>query len=273
VVTSFEFRLHPVGPEVYFVLAFYPAAEAARVLEFFRSFMPAAPDELMAIAIYWNAPDGEPIPPEHRGAPVMVVAGCWCGALEDGEAVTEPLRRIVTPIADASGPMPYVDVQRLFDHDYPRGQRYYWKSLYLDDLTDDVIRLACDAGAQRPTPISTVEVWALGGAMGRVPAGETAFFHRNAPFLLAIEANSPDPAADASNIAWVRRWHDEALRHTRAGTYFNFGGFWEGGEEMLAQSFGANYDRIRAVKARYDPEDVFHHGLRIPAGVGIPAGG
>jgi FAD/FMN-containing dehydrogenase len=264
VVTSFEFRVHPLGPEVYFLLTFYPASAAEKVLAFFRSFMPSAPDELMAIAIYWNAPNGEPIPDKHRGAPVMVVVGCWCGPLDQGEEATQPLRRIATPIADLSGPMPYVEAQQLFDPDYPKGLRYYWKSLYLNELSDDVIRLACDAGADRPTPLSTVEVWALGGAMGRVRPEATAFYHRDAPFLLTIEANAEDPETDEANIAWVRRWHQDATRFSRGGTYFNFGGFWEGGEEVLAQSFGANYPRLREVKIRYDPENVFHHNLKIP---------
>ena len=194
----------------------------------------------------------------------MVVVGCWCGDVTEGERATLPLRQITPPIADASGPMPYLVVQRLFDPDYPKGLRYYWKSLYLDELSDDAIRTACDAGAERPTPTSTVEVWALGGAIGRVRSDETAFFHRTAPFLLAIEANAEDPRTDEDNIAWVRRRHEEATRFARGGTYFNFGGFWEGGEEMLAQSFGSNYHRIRAVKTKYDPQNVFHHNLRIP---------
>lgn len=265
VVTSFEFRTHPLGPDVYFLLTFYPASAAQKVLAFFRSFMPAAPDELMAIAIYWNAPNGEPIPDEHRGTPVMVVVGCWCGPIEEGDETTQPLRQITTPIADLSGPMPYVEAQQLFDPDYPKGLRYYWKSLYLNELSDDVIRLACDAGADRPTPLSTVEVWALGGAMGRVRPEATAFYHRDAPFLLTIEANAEDPTTDEVNIAWARRWYEDAARFSRGGTYFNFGGFWEGGEEVLAQSFGTNYPRIREVKTKYDPENVFYHNLRIPA--------
>jgi FAD/FMN-containing dehydrogenase len=266
VVTSFQFRLHPLGPEVYFLLTFYPAADAAKVLEFFRSFMPEAPDELMALAIYWNAPEGEPIPEKHRGVPVMVVVGCWSGPLDEGERATRPLREIATPIADASGPMPYVDAQRVFDPDYPKGRRYYWKSLYLGDLSDDAIRLACDVGAERPTPLCTVEVWALGGAMGRVRPEATAFYHRQAPFLFALEANAEDPATDEANIAWVRRRCDEARRFSLGGTYFNFGGFWEDGEKMLAESFGTNYPRIRDVKAKYDPENVFYYNLRIPVG-------
>jgi FAD/FMN-containing dehydrogenase len=264
VVTSFEFSVHPLGPDVFFLLTFYPASAAERVLAAFRSFMPSAPDELMAIAIYWSAPQGEPIPQEHRGAPVMVVVGCWCGPLNQGEEATQSLRRIATPIADLSGTMPYLEAQQLFDPDYPKGLRYYWKSLYLDELSDDAIRLACDAGADRPTPLSTVEVWALGGAMGRVRPEATPFYHRGAPFLLTIEANAHDPATDEANIAWARRWHQDATRFSQGGTYFNFGGFWEGGEEMLAQSFGANYPRLREVKTKYDPENIFHHNLRIP---------
>jgi FAD/FMN-containing dehydrogenase len=271
VVTSFEFQVHPLGPDVFFLLTFYPASAAEEILKEFRSFMPSAPDELMAIAIYWNAPQGEPIPAEHRGAPVLVVVGCWCGPLDQGEQATQQLRQIATPIADLSGTMPYVEAQQLFDPDYPKGLRYYWKSLYLDELSDDAIRLACDAGADRPTLLSTVEVWALGGAMARVRPEATALYHRDAPFLLTIEANAEDPATDEANIAWVRRWHQDATRFSRSGTYFNFGGFWEGGEEMLAQSFGANYPRLREVKTRYDPENVFHHNLRIPVDrIGTP---
>jgi FAD/FMN-containing dehydrogenase len=266
VVTSFEFQLHPVGPEVYFVLTFYPAAEAARVLERFRSFMPGAPDELMAIAIYENAPQEAFIPETYRGEPVVIVAGCWCGPLEKGEGVTEPLRTIATPVVDLSGPMPYLDIQRLFDADYPKGDRYYWKSLYLDDLSDEVIELACAAGAERPTPRTGFVLWALGGAMGRVPPEATAFYHRDAPFLLSIEATDSAPANDEANLAWVRRWYDKVEPLTRRGTYFNFGGFWEGGEEMLARSFGSNYARLREVKAKYDPDNVFTHNLAIPVG-------
>ena len=266
VVTSFEFRLHPVGPQVWFLLTFYPAARGQEVIEVFRSFMPQAPDELMAIAIYWNAPEGEPIPEEHRGAPVIVVVGCWCGPLDEGERATRPLREIDTPIADLSGPMPYVDAQRLFDPDYPEGRRYYWKSIYLRDIGDEVVQLVSEAAAERPTPLSTVELWALGGAMGRVQPEATAFFHRASPYLLALEANSDDPSGDEANIAWVRRRFDDAKRFSPGGTYFNFGGFLEEGEKLLAQSFGANYPRIRDIKTKYDPENVFHHNLKIPVG-------
>jgi len=265
VVTSFEFQLHPVGPEVYFMLTFYPAAAAAQIYDFFRTHMSDAPDELMAIVVWENAPAEEFIPEEYQGEPVMIVAGCWCGPLAEGEQATQPLRQIVTPVADLSGPLAYVEAQQVFDPDYPAGDRYYWKSLYLDTLSDDLIRLACEAGATRPTSRTGLVLWALGGAMARISPEATPFYHRDAPFLLSIEAVDDKPTTDEENIAWVRNWYDKAAQLTRAGTYFNFGGFWEGGEEMLAQSFGSNYRRLQAVKARYDPENLLNHNLQIPA--------
>jgi FAD/FMN-containing dehydrogenase len=264
VVTSFEFRLHPLGPDVWMMLTFFPAAEGKRVLETMRSYMPKAPDELMMLGIYWSAPHGEPIPPEHQGAPVMVVAGMWSGPLDEGEAATRPLREVAAPIADLSGPMPFVAAQQLFDADYPSGGRYYWKSLYMQDLSDEAIDFIHEVAMDRPTDGSTVEVWALGGAMGRVPPEATAFFHRDKPWLFTIEANATVPSTDEANVAWVRRRFVEARRFSPGGTYFNFAGFLEEGEEMLAQSFGANYARIREVKAKYDPENVFRHNLKIP---------
>lgn len=265
-VTSFEFRMHPVGPEIYFVITFYPVTELAGVFRFFRSYMPGAPDELMAVAIGENAPDKEFIPERYRGEPVIIVAGCWCGPLNEGERATQPMRRIAGPIADLSGPMPYLETQRLFDADYPKGDRYYWKSLYLDELGDDIIRLAAGAMADRASPRSGVVLWALGGAMGRVPRDSTAYFHRDAPYLLSIESNDSDPATDQENIAWVRRWHEKASQLTRRGTYLNFGGFWEGGEELLAGSFGTNFTRLREVKNRYDPENIFGQNLKFQSG-------
>lgn len=263
-VTSFEFRMHPVGPEIWFVLTVYPISETENVLSFFRSYMPGAPDELMAIAICENAPEEEFIPESFRGEPVVIVAGCWCGSLDEADRATQPLRRIAEPVTDLSGPMPYLKTQQLFDADYPKGDRYYWKSLYLDELSDDIIRLAVEAVEDRATPRSGIVLWTLGGAMGRVPNDATAFYHRDAPFLLSIESTDSSPATDNENIAWVRRWHEKASRFSRRGTYMNFGGFWEGGEDMLAKSFGANYPRMREIMARYDPENVFSQKLKIP---------
>jgi FAD/FMN-containing dehydrogenase len=266
VVTSFEFRLHPVGPEVAMALVLYPAADGVRVLQQFRSLMQHAEDELMAVAIYWNAPDGEPIPEPHRGAPIIALAAWHSGPIEEAERALRPFREIATPIADLSGVMPYVAAQQLFDHDYPEGRRYYWKSAHLPALGDDVIARLAEHAANRPSPLSTVEAWALGGAFARVPADATAFGRRDAPFMFAIESNWDDAVNDHVNLEWAREAYSDLERFATGTPYLNFPGFGEEGEELVRRAYGANYERLRAIKATYDPENVFRSNFNIPPG-------
>lgn len=127
VVTSFEFKPLPVGPEVWMCIAMYPMGEAKKASQPWREFMQTAPDDMSSIAIYWNAPHEDPVPKEHHGAPVLVLAGRWSGLMDKGEAAIKPLREVATPVADLSGPMPYLVAQKLFDPEYPNGRRYYWK--------------------------------------------------------------------------------------------------------------------------------------------------
>jgi FAD/FMN-containing dehydrogenase len=264
VVTSFEFKLHPVGPEVWMGLTMYPAADAPRLLAHFRDVMATALDELMAVAIFWNTPHDESLPPAARNQPTLVLASCWSGPMEQGEAAIRPLREAGTPLVDMSAPMPFVEVQKLFDPEYPDGRRYYWKSIYLNDLSQDTIAILTALGASRPSPISSVDIWALGGAIGRTPAGHGAFAKRQAPFLLGIEANWDSPAGDEANIAWARRGFSEMERRfPDAGAYLNFPGFGEEGEALLRRSYDGNYARLQAIKAQYDPDNVFRSNLNI----------
>jgi FAD/FMN-containing dehydrogenase len=263
-VTSFEYRLHPVGPEVFMALAFYPAEAGAEGLRVFRDVFANAPDELMGVAIYWTAPAEEPFPPEWHGKPVFVLAGCWSGPLEEAEAAVRPLREVTTPIADLSGPMPFVIAQTLFDPEYPDGRRYYWKSVYLSDLGDAEAELFGRYAATRPSVLSSVDVWALGGAMRREPEGGSAFANRNAPFLLGVESNWEDAPDDEANISWTRELIGEASALSPGGTYLNFPGFVEEGEQLLRDTYGANYERLQQVKAKYDPDNVFRSNLNNP---------
>ena len=171
------------------------------MLQFFRSHMAQAPDELMAISFFWTAAGEEYIPKEYHGAPVLVVGAFWAGHLAEGERAIQPFRELGTPIADLSGPMPYVAAQSLFDAEYPNGRRYYWKSIYLENLDDPVIAMLAEHAARRPSPLSSVDIWALGGAFARVTPDHGAFFRRDAPFLVGIEANWDEPEQDAANIA------------------------------------------------------------------------
>lgn len=265
VVTSFEFKMHSVGPEVWLGLVMYPYAKTPQVLTFLREFMPQAPDKLQIIALLWSAPTEEPIPEAYQGKPVVVLAACYSGPLEAGEQAIQPLRTIDTPAVDLSGQMPFVELQRLFDADYPEGRRYYWKSLYLQDLNDSVIDALADYGARRPSKLSSVDVWALGGAIGEADPNETAFFHRKMPYLLGIEANWDDPTEDQANIDWVREGFEEMQQFSPGGAYLNFPGFLEEGEKLLQQSYGTNYTRLQQVKAKYDPDNFFQENFNISA--------
>jgi FAD/FMN-containing dehydrogenase len=256
-VTSFEFQLRPVGPEIWVQISFYPVAKSGKVMRFFRETMPGAADELMALAIYWNAPHDDSFPAAHRGVPVIVLAACWSGPLEQGEAALRPFREVDTPIAVLGGRMPYLAAQQLFDPEYPDGRRYYWKSTYLRDLGDEAIALLDRAAASRPSPLTSIDVWALGGALSRTHGDHGAFFQRQAPFMLGIEANWDDPAADPANVDWARRLYDDAQAYSTGGVYLNFPGFLEGGEEVLERTFGPSYPRLREVRKRYDPNRLF----------------
>jgi len=265
VVTSFEFKVHPVGPDVWIGLVMYPVAEAETILTFFRSFMAQAPNELMGIAAYWSAPISDELPEEIRGAPVILIGCCWSGTLAEGERAVKPIREISTPLLDMSGPMPFLAAQKLFDPDYPKGDRYYWKSILLPEISDEMIRVLADLAARRPSGRNLIAVWALGGAIARVKPGDSAFFLRDAPWLLSIEGNSAEPATDETNIAWVREVYREMQRFSSGGSYLNFPGFHEEGAQLLQQSYGANYQPLREIRARYDPQGLFRFNVQMLA--------
>jgi hypothetical protein len=263
-VTSFQFRAYPVGPKVWFAVTMYPAERASEVLAFFRGYMASASEQLGALAVFWSAPDIPEIPPEHRGAPVVILLACYTGPYEQGAAAIEPLRRVGMPLADLSGPTDFVEVQRFLDADYPDGGLYYWKSLYLDELGEEAVDTLSRYAAARPSPHSSIDVWALGGALRN---GGSPLVSREAPFLLGIEANWHDAAASEANIAWARELHRDMQRFSRGVAYLNFPGFGEEGSLMLERAYGNNYRRLQEVKAKYDPDNIFRGQIPIePAG-------
>jgi FAD/FMN-containing dehydrogenase len=263
VVTSLEYELHPIGPDVWMFMVMYPMDQAARVFRFFRDTMADAPDEFMALAILWNSPHEEPVPEAARNKPVAVLAGSYSGPFADGERAIAPFRQVAEPLVDFSGPMPYVAAQRLFDADYPDGRRYYWKSLYLDSLDDAAVATLTDHAARRPSKISSVDVWALGGAMRREPRGGSAFAHRDRPFLLGIEANWQKAGDDETNVTWARGLFNDMRRFSSGGMYLNFPGHAEEADALLRESFGPSYARLQTVKAKYDPDNLFRSTFNI----------
>ncbi|MFC6718372.1 FAD-binding oxidoreductase [Natrialbaceae archaeon GCM10025810] len=274
VVTDFEFDLHPVGPEVATCLVFYPGDRTAEILRSYREYVASAPDEVSTLALSGVLPDEELFAGGAVDEPKIAIAGCYAGSIADGERALAPLREFDEPIADGSGPMPYVEFQRLFDEEYPDGMRYYWKSLYLDGLPASAIdRIAYWAEAA-PSPLSTVDVWQLGGAIERVDAEDSAFAGRHAPFLLGVEANWERPENDDDNVRWVRDCLEDLRQFSDGSVYLNFPGFLEGGEDVMRTTFGSTYDRLVALKDEYDPTNLFSLNQNVvPSGAARTDGG
>ena len=257
VVTSFEFRAYPLGPEVTMLAVFHPFEEAERGLRFFREYMESAPDELSSFAILGGVPEAELFPAQAHGRDTLIFAAMWSGDPAEGERVVEPLKNFATPLADLSGRWSYLDVQKFFDEDYPAGGRYYWKSQYLDALTDEGIAALITHAERRPSKASTVDLWHLGGAIKSVARDATPVPQRDARYLIGIEANWTDPSTDQSNMAWARDLYAETQRLSPASIYVNFPGFGEEGEDLVRAAYGDNYTRLTQIKAKYDPDNLF----------------
>jgi FAD/FMN-containing dehydrogenase len=260
IVTRFTFRLHPVGPAVYFAVVFHDGEGEAMgsALRFYRDFCETAPDEVNSIAVCGIIPDeGELFPAAIHGRPFVMLGALYVGPVAEGERILRPLRDFAAPLADFSAVTPYVEAQQLWDAEYPDGRRYYWKSLNLTRFDDEAIaRMVRHARAQ-VSPLSTTDLWPVGGAMKRADPEESAFRGRDAALLLSLEANWVDPADDARNIAWAREFIADMEPFSDGSRYLNFAGFHEEGEAMMRSAFGPHYARLLALKRRYDPTNVF----------------
>jgi FAD/FMN-containing dehydrogenase len=263
VVTSFEFQAHPVGPMVMVAAAFYPFEEVRSLLPAWRDYMASAPEELSSLAICWSVPAEEPFPPEHHETPIVAIAGVYAGSVEDGEAVVQPLRELGEPLIDMSGPWPWVGLQSGFDALFPKGGRYYWKSRALAELRQAAIDEIADFAARRPTPNTDIVIWHHGGAMSRVGETETAYGGRDARFLVTGEVNWTEPAQSNEAIAFGREFWDAMRKHSTGGLYLNFAGLGEENDALVRAGYGANYDRLAELKAKYDPENLFRMNVNI----------
>jgi FAD/FMN-containing dehydrogenase len=256
VVTSFEYRLHPVGPEVMFCFVLYPGDRAKEVLRFAEEYVAEAPDEVSPLGVLGRVPSVEDFPEEWHGEQYVALLAMYAGGVEEGEEALKPLRELGNPIADLSGPMPYTEAQKILDEDYPDGWRYYWKSVNVGGLEDGVIEALMEHAEAAPSDHSTIDVWFQGGAMGRVGADESAFGDRSAPILLGIEANW-EAGEDETNIAWARACYADMRRFSGGGVYLNFPGFLEEGQGLMRDAYGENYERLVALKDEYDPTNLF----------------
>jgi FAD/FMN-containing dehydrogenase len=258
VVTNFTFRLHPVGPTVACLMILYPEEQARELLAQWQRFMATAPDEFSSNAFFWAVPSDPSLPVEAHGQRVLGLAGMYVGPVEEGEKIFQPLRQLATPVLDLSMPLPYVVKQTAVDAFFPAGTlRYYWKSLYLNSLSAEVIDALATLSATRPSSLTMVDLWAMGGAVARVPAEATAFGDRSAPFWLVFNTNWADPAESGRNIEWTRDFWRKMQPFAREGIYMNFPGLNEEGNRLVQESHGVNYERLVALKNKYDPTNFF----------------
>ena len=255
VVTAFEYDVYPLTT-VLAGLTLYPASSAAEVLRFFREFVSTAPDELTCIAIFLTAPPAPFVPAELQMKPAIAVAVCYAGDLEEGQRVLQPLRSFGQPAADLIGPMPYPVLQSMFDEGAPKGMQNYWKSAFLNDLSDGAIGVLVEAAAAMRSPLAALHIHHMQGALSRVSAEATAFGNRDAHFVLNIVGLWPDPTDSPANIAWVRDTYGGISPHGTGRSYVNFMAD-EGQDRVRAAYSQTNFDRLVALKRKYDPTNLF----------------
>jgi len=255
VVTEFEFQLHSVGKPLGGLIVF-PFEMAKIVIQRFRDLSLEASDNLTLMAAIIPSPDG--------GRFIAAVVGDF-GEEGEGERAARAFRELGSVLMDTVAPMPYCAMQQQVDVSYPKGQRHYWKSAFLKTLTDDVIDLVIDAASTSPSPINVMMIEMYGGAVARVANDATAFGHRDAMFNLGILAISTDPALDAKQRAWAREAWQKALPHSTGGAYVNY---MSEGEDVHAAYSDARFQRLAAIKAQYDPTNLFRFNQNIPPAKG-----
>jgi FAD/FMN-containing dehydrogenase len=262
IVTEFEFRLHSIGPTVLAGPIFWLMEDSPELLRFYREWIADAPDELMTIVIHRKAPPVPFIPPELHGRLVVGVACCYAGAIDEGEQVVRPLREFGTPALDLCVPKPYVEHQGMFDASYPHGWWYYIRACDVAELTDEVIDITVEHSERIKSPLTAFPIWQQGGAIARVGENETAFNGRGAGHTFNVAGATAGPEGFDEEREWSRTFWS-ALEPYHTSVYVNF--LMEEGEERIRDAYGAaKYDRLKALKRRYDPDNLFRLNQNIP---------
>jgi FAD/FMN-containing dehydrogenase len=247
VVTEFRYRLHPMG-EVLAGMLLHPRQRAAELIAFVAEFLKDSPDEFYITIGFLNSPDG---------VPLVGLIPMYAGPLPEGERLLAPLRKFGPPIADLIQPVPYTALQSMLDNAVPIGDRYYWKSNFVDDLSPALANVLSEGASAMPSPYSMILLFEMKGEFRRVPKDAMAFDHRDANFELSIIARWTDPAADEANIRWARNVWTAAQPHVLSKVYLNHMTAEEGPERLRAAYGGAKYDKLAALKARFDPGNLF----------------
>jgi FAD/FMN-containing dehydrogenase len=254
VVTSFEYRLHPVGPVVLGGGAFFSWNRVKEVTDFYLDYVQNLPDELTTALYYWNAPPVPFLPESIHGQRVALIAACYAGAAHEGETVIAPIRAL-KPAVDILAPLPYTGLQSMFDAVLHKGIYSYAKSDYFDQIpaamVDDMIAWA----ERKPAPLSLTHLNHFGGAMGRIANDRTPFAHRDATFAFSQDAFWEKGEDTDANVQWVKDYWQAMRTYSPRGAYVNF--MADEGEDRVRESYRGNYERLVQIKRKYDPANLF----------------
>lgn len=256
VVTSFLFQAHPVGT-VYGGPIIWPIDQAEEIMRWYLEFIEDAPEDLYGWFGFHRVPTGSPLPQELHGAHGCVICWCYTGPLDKAEEVFKPIRALGTPALDLAGPLPFPALQSMFDQIYyPPGLQWYWKADFVEELSDEAIKLHLQYGSNLPTELCTMHLYPINGAVHKVGNGDTAFSFRDVTFSSVIVGVDQDPANAGMISQWARDYWQALHPYTRGGGYVNF--MMEEGEGRIRATYQSNYQRLVAVKDQYDPDNLFH---------------
>ena len=233
----------------------YPQNNAKEVIQFYREFMKTAPDELTLYTGLLTSPDG---------FPVIAFVGCYSGDPEKAETVLKPLREFGSPIADLVGSKSYIEMQTMLDAPFPHGNRYYWKSGFLEALSDEAIDIIVSNAATVTSPYTAIILEYYGGVASREPEGGISYPHRQAEYDLVIISNWVSSEEDEKHISWTRKFYEAMQDYTSNRVYVNALGI--EGEERVKEAYGESYQRLSALKSKYDPENLFRLNQNIAPG-------
>ncbi len=264
VVTSFEFRLHPVGPQVLSGLIVHPFSAATSAPQFYRDFTARASDDLSVWVVMRKAPPLPFLPEEVHGTGILAFAVLYSGDMEQGEKEVEELRRFRSPIADAVMPHEFTAFQAAFDPLLEPGARNYWKSHNFAAFTDDAIATVLEYAGNLPSPYSEIFIAQMGGVQSRVAPTETAYWHRDAAFVKNVHTRWKDAGDDDRCIAWARQFFDATAPHATGGVYVNF--MPDDEQDRVGAAYGENFERLLALKRKYDPDNLVRLNQNIDPG-------
>lgn len=259
IVTRFDFRVHPIGPDIIVGHAYYPLEKARDVMRYVRDFMHDASDDVTLVPAFMKVPPVEPFPPEQHGQSCVAIIACHVGDHAAAKAELQPLLELGELIFGFVDSMPYLEFQKTFAGASPKGGRYYWKSIFVDDLGDELVDVMADGIRTLPGEYTLVFMETLGGAVSRVGIEETAFPNRSARYNLGLSAGWVDSGEDAAIVAACRAWFERLKPFSDGTVYLNYLDRDESARTKAG--FGPNYGRLCHVKAQYDPQGVFGGSL------------